>query len=108
MREKLIEILNNAPKSLRYEELPDYLLENGVVVLPCKVGDVVWYIIYGKCKDVRIENVHQWVSGHWKFDGFHGVGQYREGYEFDLNDFGKTVFLAKQEAEKALKRSKSE
>lgn len=34
--------------------------------------------------------------------------QYREGYEFDLNDFGKTVFLTKQEAEKALKRSKSE
>lgn len=35
-RERLIKILEKAPKSLRYEDLPDYLLENGIIVLPCR------------------------------------------------------------------------
>lgn len=107
MREKLIELLIKYGVTWYTDKLADYLLQNGVVLLPCELGDTVWYITNNKCKDVKIENIHQWVSGHWKFDGFHGVGQYREGYEFDLNDFGKTVFLTKEEAEKALKRSKA-
>ena len=35
-RERLIKILEKAPKSLRYEDLPDYLFENDVVALSCK------------------------------------------------------------------------
>lgn len=50
MREKLVELLENAKQEninlLNFESeiIADYLLQNGVVVLPCEVGDVVWYI----------------------------------------------------------------
>lgn len=45
MREKLVELLENAKQEninlLNFESeiIADYLLQNGVVVLPCKVGD---------------------------------------------------------------------
>ena len=43
-RYKLIEILQNAPhKYMGQEELADYLLDNGVIVPPCKVGDDIWW-----------------------------------------------------------------
>lgn len=125
MREKLIELLKDYhchPEktctfdcyNCDYDEMgicdcfskeADYLLKNAVVVLPCKVGDKVHLVSDGKCKEIEIENIHQWVSGQWKLDGWHGKGKYREGYELGIDDFGKTVFLTHEEAEKALKRS---
>lgn len=114
MRARLIELLREAyddyicdDTAQQREKLADCLLGNGVVVLPCKVGETVWRITGNDCKDVTIESIHQWSSGHWKFDGFHGEGKYRVGYEFDLNNFGKTVFLTREEAERALKTSKA-
>ena len=52
MRDRLIEIINNCAKQpimiegLEHwsDTIADYLLENGVIVPPCKVGDTVWYI----------------------------------------------------------------
>ena len=41
-RERLIELLNKAPKSLRYEDLPDYLLANGLIVPP---SEHVYFIV---------------------------------------------------------------
>lgn len=57
-RERLVELLikcdkesevldcfNERPKKTQSAELiADYLMSNNVVVLPCKVGDTVWYI----------------------------------------------------------------
>lgn len=82
------------------ETLADYLLANGVVVLPCKVGDTVYCIeenndIY---KTIVI-TIHCTVRQNFC--------QTTNGF-LDLNDFGKTVFLTKEEAEKALERRKSE
>ena len=50
MKERLIELLKNTPDldtlfGNEWEEAADYLLANGVIVPPCKVGDTV-YIIY--------------------------------------------------------------
>ena len=44
MKEKLIELLNamigeNKDKNITTEVMADYLIQNGVVVLPCKVWD---------------------------------------------------------------------
>lgn len=39
MRDRLIELLHDSDLSLDSVTLADYLLENGVVVLPCKVND---------------------------------------------------------------------
>ena len=50
MREKLIELLENDDCPLLYVlgenvgRLADYLITNGVVVLPCKIGDDIWWI----------------------------------------------------------------
>ena len=44
MRERLIELLRQE-QSRDSEVIADYLLSNGVIVPPCKVGDKV-YVIY--------------------------------------------------------------
>ena len=53
-REKLIELLCSAPLGFKsfdsqyykstISKIADHLLENGVIVPPCKVGDTVYYI----------------------------------------------------------------
>lgn len=54
MRNKLIEILRKPifPHELvgPTEAVADYLLDSGVIVLPCRIGDTVWAarIYYGK------------------------------------------------------------
>lgn len=112
-RERLIEILNNAPKSLRYEDLPDYLLANGVIVPPCKVGDRVWELC--RCDDgmyrifpMTVTKISPYGSVRWIKDkeptvwNIYATSDYTYMYK-DFYDFGKTVFLTKEEAEKALK-----
>ena len=52
MRDRLIEIINNCAKQpimiegLEHwsDTIADYLLENGVIVPPCKVGDTIYQI----------------------------------------------------------------
>lgn len=76
-----------------------------LVRLPCKVGDTVYYIGRGRIDDVQIESIHCWISGIWKISGRHGTGRFYTGYEFYFEDFGKTVFLTRKEAEKALQEA---
>lgn len=57
-REKLIELLdaithNSYPHSVLSEDA-DYLISNGVVVLPYKVGDTVYTIYGGKVYECRV------------------------------------------------------
>jgi hypothetical protein len=83
------------------EKIADYLLANGVIVPPCKVGSQIYMLVtrkthcfeYPNGKMQRVENQHTFI---------------KETYLTKLNffkvidDFGKTVFLTKEEAEKAL------
>ena len=39
MRNRLIQLLRNANVTWETAKIADYLIKNGVVVLPCKVGD---------------------------------------------------------------------
>lgn len=84
MKEKLIELLLSAEKMAdeagffnchksrpKAKLIADYLIQNGVVVLPCEVGDTAWRI------------------------------------EIDFDDFGKTIFFTKEEAEKKLKENEN-
>lgn len=111
MRERLIELLKNAPRNTRafYGQYADYLLENGVIVPPCKVGDTVWYLnkhphialfqnsVY-KAEVVRIVTTHLGTSIviQIKSEGCCEIP--------DISDWGKTVFLTKEEAEQALRK----
>lgn len=92
------------------EYLAAYLIEHGVIVTPCKVGDTVYVLtsdsITGfeksRVKRMLLKNLQDGmtikiiilcVCDDWG-------GAVREFYP---EDFGKTVFLTREEAEKALK-----
>ena len=85
------------------ENLADYLLVNGVIVPPCKVGDVVWIPsansnkVYSKVvKDILIREK----------DGEVGKYIYASSAYFLFENIGKTVFLTREEAEAKLKGDK--
>lgn len=57
-REKLVELIQNAKKTTKGANcglerdmlFADYLLGNGVIVPPCKVGDTAWFVLTEKEK----------------------------------------------------------
>ena len=68
------------------ESIADHLLANGVIVQPCKVGDTVYWIFEPP------------------FDDFAGKEIVEDEFCWAMfEDFGKTVFLTREEAEQALK-----
>ncbi|MDO4810558.1 MAG: hypothetical protein Q3985_01310 [Eubacteriales bacterium] len=84
----------------------DHLLANGVVVLPCKVGDTVYDIyeaLHNGEGDVRALKV---TDTHIHLDRRNKAWIIICGYYFAIDDFGKTVFLTREEAEKALAKRK--
>ena len=109
-RDKLIKILRE-PKALDdgVEPLADHLIANGVIVPPCKVGDLV-YVIRRKEKRNK--------GGYWNSicftkrvmqtaikDGTAYI-DCKRATKTDFSLVGKTIFLTREEAEKALERSK--
>ena len=99
-RERLIELIgkssmwNLQSQPLLIEQIADSLLANGVIVPPCKVGDVVYDIHYGKVFGGKVRMLNMFD------DCFTFVASGGRYYEDD--DIGKTVFLTKEEAEQAL------
>ena len=102
MRDRLIELLGcegNAISVYDFETVADYMLENGVIVPPCKVGDKIYRVVYWKgCKTVS-----EWelVKLEVYVDEVGFVDDSDNWIAFD--EIGKTVFLTKEEAEQALK-----
>lgn len=91
------------------EQLAEYLVENGVVVLPCKVGDTVYEICErrrsGKWQKAIVERVVHGIE-----IGIDKILTARCGtttYVY-LSRLGETVFLTREEAEKALKGGEEE
>lgn len=108
-RERLIELLDQNcgyVEEQKAEMLADYLLENGVIVPPVKVGDKVWIIManYTIAKGcvVSTENKSDTEFDYFKFYvSYYPICHWRNKITaFITNDIGKTVFLTKSEAEK--------
>ena len=115
MRDRLIELIDNWYTEYFniYQEcddetavIADYLLENGVIVPPVQVGDTVYYIegayYNSKRKTVKPIKVTE-IS--WKCDRSGrdlGFALIANGTRYKFSSIGKTVFLTKEEAEKAL------
>ena len=108
-RERLIDLMIEAkrtePETGSFTDyLADYLLEHGVIVPPCKVGDRLYEVtgrktvsVY-KVKAIRVELFSLFIE--WDIvEGF--VWQSLSGINAD--EIGKTVFLTREEAERALK-----
>ena len=108
MRDRLIELINDCRSMDGYgidlvEKQADHLLANGVIVPPCKVGDKIYMLVTRKTHSfkfekgkrmLRVDNQHTFIKQTYLT---------RLNFFKVLDDFGKTVFLTKEEAEKALK-----
>ena len=110
MRERLIELIGDFPTyggTLKekwwgeaVERLADFLLANGVIVPPCKVGDKMYfdgkYFADRFAGEIMERTVDVVLTEAWAT--FRGEVDLSFGFE----DFGKKVFLTREEAEQAL------
>ena len=88
----------------RMRELIKADKDGRVVVLPCKVGDTVW--ITGSVRRLYSEKVRTFFCGNPSYGrgmADNSVQMIRTtGCDIPIHEFGKTVFLTREEAEKAL------
>ena len=108
MRERLIELIDK--NYMFAEDIADYLLENGVIVPPCKVGEVVYYVsdspinLSVQANTIYEAHITRMVTTQY---GTTLVIQIHNSYGCteipDIKDIGKTVFLTKEDAEAKLK-----
>ena len=113
MRERLINSIQNSVQGCARhwaETIADYLLNEGWVKLPFKVGDTVYDI--SECVDYEyIESeMYECSDSQLKIIKC-SDGSYR--YEYDgidilPEDIGRIIFLSKQEAEKAIEKALAE
>lgn len=94
----------------RLRELAEADKAGRLVVLPCKVGDTVW--ITGSVRRLYSEKVRTFFCGDPNYSrgmADNGVKMIRTtGCDIPIHEFGKTVFLTREEAEKALEAMKKE
>ena len=111
-RERLVELLNEAKRRIKnldtsypdYDEAVDYLMSNNVVVLPLKVGSVIYRLdlLNNKIIDWTIARIDIYEDEIVYCDDCFNV--------FTDEEFGvrEGVFLTLEEAENALKERKNE
>lgn len=95
----------------------EHLLSNGVIVPPCKVGDTLWVQwsltkahkkeiypvkVYALRYDTKERSKRICVEGQFKLHAYGGWYNHYYNATFSWDSIGKTVFLTKEEAEKAL------
>lgn len=96
---KIEDILGDEYDLDHLRELAQADREGRCVVLPCKVGDPVWRIVNDatphitkdRCTEILLQDRDVWVRliGGWKIGAW---------------NFGKLLFLTREEAESALRR----
>ena len=83
----------------RFRELSKADKGGRVVVLPCKVGDTVWFRLLGRIIEKKVSSIVL---------SYGPAIYYCSGTSvmFHQDDIGKAVFLTREEAEKALEERK--
>lgn len=79
----------------RLRELAEVDKDGRVVVLPCKVGDTVYFALLGRIIEKQVFSIVSFSNSTRIYCG--GTSEY-----FRPEDIGKTFFLTREEAEKAL------
>ena len=120
MRERLTDLIKQGDKKFadKYEGkigelmshidevfgfVADYLIANGVVVPPCKVGDKVYRI--SASSGARIKYIQETKVSRIAIDN-EGIWIFCTCNPIAKTVFGKTVFLSREDAEKALRGDK--
>ena len=106
MRDRLIDLIHDSDLSLDSVRLADHLLANGVIVPPVAIGQTVYRMniyndAYREATVVAIyyaEDKKYYPKPHILVRHGNDRGRLR----INFSDFGKTVFLTKELAEKAL------
>ena len=111
-RERLIELLmqgeleadkqgvfNCSRSKWKAEIVADYLLENGVIVMPLNmIGNTLWFI---NCDDnIVCDKIYRIIISD-RHDVYIFL-QNSDNESYELSDIGKFLFLTREEAEKAL------
>ena len=86
----------------RLRELAEADKDGRVVVLPCKVGQRVFALMDMDKHISECEVTQIGMGNEIGFIGLEPIGARGREYGVALNGFGKTVFLTREEAEKAL------
>lgn len=99
----------------RLRELAEADKDGRLAVLPCKdwldivFGEQVlfWGIDGNRVVEISVDDADRitWYNG-WKSVTIKGFGEYGDDWEFYARDIGETVFLTREEAEKALEGRK--
>ena len=94
-----------------YARKADYMIAKGLIYPPCKVGDMVYYIsgnplnLSVQANTIYEAHISRMITTQY---GTTLVIQIHNSYGCteipDINDWGKTVFLTKEEAEQALRK----
>ena len=81
----------------RLREIAKADKDGRVVVLPCKVGDTVYFALLGRIIEKQVFSIVSFSNSTRIYCG--GTSEY-----FRPEDIGKTFFLTREEAEKALQK----
>ena len=107
-RKRLIHLMSTAGWNIfsdaqAKEQLADYLLANGVIVLPVDIiGNTLWFI---NCDDnIVCDKIYRLIVSD-RHDVYIFL-QNSDNEPYELSDIGKFLFLTREEAEKALKEQK--
>lgn len=92
----------------RLRELAEADKDGRLVVLPCKVGQRVFALLDTDKHISECEVKQIGMGNKIGFIGLEPIGARGREYGVALNGFGKTVFLTREEAEKALEAMKDE
>ena len=113
-RDRLVELMYSAKEKFTDENvndeeaveiLADYLISNGVILPPCKVGDTVYFDTYLHGDSVGVQS-HKVINVKYIIITEPSKGGI--GAEIPDYAFGKTVFLALEDAVKALSEREGE
>ena len=126
MRDRLIELISDKENELlrsypyttneyRIACLADYLIENGAILPPCKVGTYVYFITDVNCQyfTIKFGRVYEIVITS-NDNLFLSIVEYDESDnvvdEWDIPkcQWGKTVFLTREDAEKSIREREGE
>lgn len=117
MKERLIELIRSVPITDKtypeyIEAVADKLIDNDVIVPPCKVGKTLYFLYNRPYADKPDLTPRIYKTTDWYFEvdktgiviNTSDIHSFNKQYDYYL---GKTVFLTQEEAEKALERSEN-